>query len=153
MSLEEREVENLLPIALLEKVTDLRRFVAEARSHNLAEEEIWKYLDLKEGVSLKWIQKQDLPTRRFWQAAESSFERKLRGCSFCKKRKSHEKDDCGCCRVVGLGSKILTEAVNYLTLHDTRMNLRLLEMDTRWEKVGKVVFDFTVAPNGELVAA
>lgn len=149
LSLEEREIENLLPLKILHKstprVSELFRNVEEVTGYS---QEMWKYIDIKSGVCLKWIRSKDEVTRSYWQCFDDHLERKNRTCLLCT-----VKDNCKICPATamsGAGEKILENSILYLKANPSRLNLRLMNDDIRWKSVGQIVFDYTIAPQGEL---
>jgi hypothetical protein len=148
IALNEREAENILPLDLLRQVSDVETIKKHLAPLFIQDRECWSYLDLKEGITLDWILKQDGPTQLYWQPISAMLKKRRSVCKICKGGASVVGNGCGCTKVAGLGVKVLSKAVSYLTENPHRLTLRLLDNDLRWERIGKVVFDFTVAPAG-----
>jgi len=154
ISLEEREIENLLPVDLLKKVVSIDDFSREFDNNVIEGDNFWKYIDLKEGVSLKWIEKRDPVTQQFWKKAKSSLSRRVKNCGFCKELEGEaEKEKCHCSTIKGLGDQVLERVVTYLNENQPKFTSKLLQDDNRWERLGKMVFDFSIAPRGEMLFA
>jgi hypothetical protein len=152
VALDERELENLIPIDVLRKIAsvdEMRLLLQPALDRNGA---LWDYLDIKNGVRLDWIEKQDEPTQSYWKGVRDLIERRMKRCSICDVGRD-EEDECACSYVKGLGDRLLNDSVKLINANDAKMNLRLMESDIRWEKLGKMVFDFAVAFGGEMVAS
>jgi hypothetical protein len=146
-------VENIIPIPVLEKVVDTAEFMNRVEPFLRRNSDIWKYFDLKSGLSLDWIGRQDIPTKDYWSQVADDLIRNRRACIVCDNGQDNADKKCTCGMIAGFGEKILSNSIQYLTDTSPRINLRLMESDSRWEKIGKLVFDFCVAPVGERVAA
>lgn len=155
---EEREIENLIPIEVLDKVVDIKDFSERLEAIPNWNDDQWKYLDLKSGVSLRWILRQnDDGTKRYWNGVQSYLESKRRKCSLCPKIEINigtaAEDVCSCEEIKGVGSKALERTVKYLEDHSPKVTKKLFENDLRWESIGKAAFEFAIAPVGERVRA
>lgn len=152
ISLEEREIENLIPINLLKKVVAMDEFLREFGNHILDGEDFWKYVDIKEGFNLKWLLKRDLVTQAYWKKAGTVFSRRLKSCKFCANIDADDKakDACHCINISGMGDGVLEKVVSYMNVNHPKFTIKLLQDDTCWEKLGQIVFDFTIAPKGEM---
>jgi hypothetical protein len=154
IGLEEREVENLIPLELLAKSLPASNFISEIEQHVIDDANFWKYLDFKLGVSLKWLLKQDSETQKYWKKSIAALLKKKRNCYLCFKSEPEKEileAECDCGKILGLGDKILSAVIVYMNSNKSNLNLRLMENDVRWEAIGKMVFDFTLAPGGEMV--
>jgi hypothetical protein len=152
ISLEEREVENLIPLELLKKVVPVDEFLREFSKYVLDSEDFWKYIDIKSGISLRWLKKKDQVTQQYWKKAVSSLSKRQRNCQFCKEieQSDVQTDLCHCGTIKGLGDEVLEKVVTYMEGSPPKFTSKLLETDTRWERLGQIVFDFTIAPKGEM---
>jgi hypothetical protein len=152
ISLEEREIENLIPLDLLKKLIPTEGFLREFNSYVLDGDDFWKYIDIKAGVSLKWVQKRDPVTQEYWKKAAVSLARRKKNCKFCKAADGKEEGNaCYCSKIEGLGNEVLQKVVAYMEASHPKFASKLLQADTRWEKLGQIVFDFAIAPKGEML--
>lgn len=147
--LEEREIENLIPQRLLEKIVDLGRFLDECDGTVARCPAIWPYLDLKNGASLKWIRAKDERTQGFWQELLVRLERKRKRCTSCDADVGILDENCDCSKVMGFGTGLLEKCIGYLKDTAPHLSLRLMSEDVRWERIGKIAFHFAIVPLGE----
>lgn len=149
-SLEEREAENILPIDVLKKVSTIDDFLRKIIPGIFPNEESIKYVDLKNGIRLEWVVKQDAATQTYWNKANVFLANRRKVCTFCKKLSDEDKAKCSCGWISGLGDQVLSNAVAHLNSRERRLNLRDLETDSRWLKIGKKVYEFSIAPGRDV---
>lgn len=147
--LEEREVENLLPWKILEKIVDVSTFLDACDGLFARNPTVLPYADLKHGVGLRWIKCRDVPTRKFWQTVENGLERNMKSCMTCKGSMPEGDLTCRCTHIGGFGPALLDKCVNYIKENSMPLVLRLFDEDLRWEPIGKVAFNFAVNSLGE----
>lgn len=146
-SLIEREMENLVPKELIKKVARKDDFFELIESEILSNDEHWKYLDIKSGVSFKWIKKQDDPTNKYWKKSTKYFERRIKACPTCKSTGIlDDENECTCSFIPGLGNNILSNVISHMHRQKPSLNLRDMQVDIRWKDVAQTVFEYTVAP-------
>jgi hypothetical protein len=153
LHLEEREIENLLPREVLEQIVDLDRFLSECDNLMAKMPQLWPYADLKNGPSLKWIKARDGQTQTFWKQFQSQLEKKRGRCRLCDPEDEAISDVCACSQIKGFGPGLLEKAISYLKDTPPHVVLRLLANDLRWERIGRIAFNFALAPLGERVAS
>lgn len=151
IQLEEREVENIIPKDLLAKFSDVARLEGCCNNFMLENSEHWYYLDLKDGFSINWVAAQDQETQKYWLKLKTQLEKDKKRCVRCEA--ATDSKDCACNKMPGLGSRILEHSVKYLRDNGSHVCMKLLINDLRWERIGKAVFDFAIAPGGERVVA
>lgn len=148
--LDERELENIIPVEILDKVSpDYNKLIDNLNDIKGYKLEMWKYLDIKSGCSLSWIQRKDAGTVAYWKTFVHHFERKRKLCVSCAGKVEEVGDNCTCSKIDGLGERVLEKTVEYLKDSNQRATLKLLEDDTRWTMLGQAVFEFLLAPVGE----
>jgi hypothetical protein len=146
-SLKEREMENLIPLAIVKRVAGNGSFFNIVEGNILNDVSHWSYVDMKEGISHKWIMKQDSPTQQYWKKASKYLKAKIKSCHTCSATGVLEGDVvCDCSRVVGLGNAILANIIAGMKQNQTKLNLRNMSDDVRWQEIAKLTFEFTVAP-------
>lgn len=153
MWLEEREIENLIPREILAQIVDLDRFLSECDNSMAKMPQLWPYADLKNGPSLKWIRARDVQTQTFWKQLQTQFERKQGRCSVCDTKGLDTPEACTCSQIKGFGPALLEKAVKYIKDTPHHVVLRLLANDLRWERIGKIAFNFSIVPLGERVTS
>lgn len=146
--LSEREMENLIPRDLLKKVAKQGGgFFKTVESEIISTDEHWKYVDMKNGASSKWINKQDAPTLKYWVKASKFFNRRIASCPFCGSTgQIDEETQCECSYIPGLGNSILTDVISYIQQQKTSLTLREMKNDLRWKAIARIVFEYSVAP-------
>lgn len=152
LCLEEREVENLIPFNLLKKIVDLDAFLGEYNGLLRKNLEVWPYLDLKSGPTLTWVRARAGTSHGFWTTIQSQLERRRRQCAICDPVAPID-ESCGCSLIGGFGPGLLEKCVTYVRNNPPHAILRLLAEDTRWERIGKIAFDFAIVPMGERAAS
>ncbi|MFZ6731303.1 hypothetical protein ACO0LG_05195 [Undibacterium sp. Ji42W] len=150
ISLEEREIENLIPHDLIKRIENANVFINQINSIVVEDPGHWKYIDLKQGLALDWVARQDSETKKYWKKAEAELNRRKKGCCLCKNGEAKEKL-CECTKILGMGDNVLANAIDILSNNPLKLNLKLMQTDLRWEKIAKAIFDFTIAPKGEKV--
>ena len=148
---EEREIENIISHDLLKKIPNAQQFINELSRHIIEEDAQWKYVDIKDGVDVNWIEKKDSATRQYWKKAKAELESRKDRCFDCKKKTRQQTDVCPCGKISGLGNRVLVDVISFLNQSNTRINLKLLANDLRWEAIAKLTLDFTIAPQKERV--
>lgn len=148
--LEEREVENFIPIPLLQKViSDYERFARDLEAIRGFKNSMWPYLDIKKGISLNWINRKDPPTQQYWSDISKHLQNRQVSCSTCDDDSLEENNGCSCTFIPGLGEKTLDRTLKYLKDSPDRETNQLLLADARWMVLGQAVLDYLIAPRGE----
>jgi len=153
IGLDEREIENLLPLNFLKKIAPVEDFLRDCGNAQIDVNKFWNYIDIKRGVSLSWIEKKDEETKKFWQKPAASLSRRKNHCAFCKDNKDENEDrePCHCCSIKGLGDNLLEKTVAHMDANPPKFTAKLFDEDKRWEKIAQAVFAFTIAPTGEML--
>lgn len=148
--LEEREVENIIPKNVIDSIMNGSDFSENISSVLVGKPELWKFLDLKTGVSLNWIKRQDPNTKTFWNEMREFLESRRERCSKC----CHEqklKNDCDCGKINGYGDSLLKRTVEFLGESSQQKCFEAFSSCSHVDEIGKIVAEFCMASNGERV--
>jgi hypothetical protein len=148
--LEEREIENFLPIELIERSSpQCANFIEAINEVQDYSAQMWSYLDIKKGIALDWIEKKDNPTQSYWRCFLDHFRNLRENCAACNSE--GKRKECECSSITGLGEKVLDKCLDYMKENPPRLTSGLFNKGAEWEEVGKLVFSFLLAPSGEAI--
>lgn len=136
---EVREVENLIPLTLIEDALGIDASLAAERHHDLQRvgaAAAWYYADLKNGTRLSCVQKLPAtsPARLFWDGIEA----KARALAEVRSDRCNDPvectvERCGCFLVLGFGDAMLSRVSEYLLTVSSHRIAQRAGLDDRRE--------------------